>query len=348
VAPAPMKGKGNWPTDRAMLMKRQAQFVVLLGILWSFSCGAAEAPIKLRVAYPTNAAGYAILWVTKDAGFFKKSGLEAELLYIQSSTLIAQAMAGGSVGITTMAGGSAIEANLQGLDLVLLASIKKRPSLTYLAAVKEITRPEQLKGRRVAVSRVGSSSDSILRLALRKLGLNPEKDVTILSVGNSPLRMAALQSGQIDATILTVEDKVAGEKFGLNILLDLRDLGLEFLETDVVTTKSFIQRDEEAVRRFMKAIVEGVHFFKTQKTKSMEIMAKYMRVKDPRIIEVGYDFHAEVYEKAPYPAVAAIQAALEEIAHRNPKAREAKPAQFIETKFVRQLDESGYIDSLYR
>lgn len=329
-------------------MTSQAKFIVLLGLLFSTHGFAAEAPIRLRVAYPTNAAGYAILWVTKDAGLFEKNGLDAELLYIQSSTLIAQAMAGGSVGITTMAGGSAIEANLQGLDVVLLASLKKRPSLTYLAAAKEITRPDQLKGKRVAVSRVGSSSDSILRLALRRLGLNPEKDVTILSIGNSPLRVAALQTGQIDATILTVEDEVAAKKFGLNILLDLRTLGLEFLETDVATTKGFIQNDEEAVVRFMKAIVEGIHFFKTQKTKSMEIMSKYMRVKDPKIIEVGYDFHAEVYEKKPYPAVAAIQAALEEIAHRNPKARQAQPEQFIETKFVRQLDESGYIDALYR
>ncbi len=325
-----------------------AKFVLFSLLLFSSSGLGAEAPIKLRVAYPTNAAGYAVLWVTKDAGLFKKKGLDVELLYIQSSTLIAQAMAGGSIGITTMAGGSAIEANLQGLDLVLLASLKKRPSLTYLAGAKEIARPDQLKGKRVAVSRIGSSSDSILRLALRKLGLNPEKDVTILSIGNSPLRMAALQAGQIDATILTVEDAVAAEKFGLNLLLDLRRLGLEFLETDVVTTKGFIQREEEAVRRFMRAIVEGVHFFKTQKVKSMEIMSSYMRVKDPKIIEAGYDFHADVYERKPYPAAAAIQAALEEIGHRNAKAREAKPAQFAEPKFVRELDESGFIDGLYR
>ncbi len=329
-------------------MRLQVKFVLLSLLLFSSSGLGSEAPIKLSVAYPTNAAGYAVLWVTKDAGLFEKNGLDAELLYIQSSTLIAQAMAGGSIGITTMAGGSAIEANLQGLDLVLLARIKKRPSLTYLAAAKEIARPEQLKGKRVAVSRIGSSSDAILRLALRKLGLNPERDVTILSIGNIPLRMAALQSGQIDATILTVEDEVAAAKFGLNVLLDLRRLNLEFLETDVVTTKSFIQKDEDTIRRFMKALIEGVHFFKTEKNESMEIMSKYMKVKDPKVIEAGYDFHADVYEKKPYPAVGAIQAALEEIAHRNPKARQANPAQFVEPKFVRELDESGFIDSLYR
>jgi ABC-type nitrate/sulfonate/bicarbonate transport system substrate-binding protein len=116
----------------------------------------------------------------------------------------------------------------------------------------------------------------------------------------------------------------------------------------MVTTQRFIQKNEETVRRFMKAMVDGIHYYKHHKSESMKVMGKYMRSTDPKIIEIGYDFNAEEYERKPYPSVLGIQSALEEIAHRNPRAREAKAGQFFDGRFVRELDQSGFIDGLYR
>jgi len=125
---------------------------------------------------------------------------------------------------------------------------------------------------------------------------------------------------KIDGTILTVEEKFTAEKFGINVLFDLRKLGLEFLTTDVVTTRGFIKRDEDGLGRFVRALAEGIHYYKTHKAQSMEVMARYMRNTDRKVMEVGYDFNAEEYERKPYASVQGIQLALEEIVHRNPKA----------------------------
>jgi ABC-type nitrate/sulfonate/bicarbonate transport system substrate-binding protein len=115
-----------------------------------------------------------------------------------------------------------------------------------------------------------------------------------------------------------------------------------------VTTRSFIKRDEDAVRRFVKAMVEGIHYYKTHKVQSMEVMARYMRNTDRKVMEVGYDFNAEEYERKPYASIQGIQLALEEIAHRNPKAKEVKVEQFLDARFVRELDQNGFIDRLYK
>ena len=137
-------------------------------------------------------------------------------------------------------------------------------------------------------------------MALRELKLDANKDVTLLQIGGTPLRTAALQAGNIDATVLTVEEKFSADKFGINVLFDLRQLGLEFLTNDVVTTREFLKRDGGTVRRFIKGLVEGIHYYKTRKKESVDIMARYMRSTDRKVIEVGYDFNAEEYGRKPY------------------------------------------------
>jgi NitT/TauT family transport system substrate-binding protein len=300
------------------------------------------------VGYSSVSAGQSVLWITKEAGIFKKNALDTELLFVQSASLMAQALAGQSLPIAIMSGATAIEGNINGSDFLILLMLKKTPALTYIVSSKNITKPEQLKGKKLGISRFGSVSDFLLRLALRELGLDPNKDVAILQIGGTPVRTAALQAGNIDATVLTVEEKFAAEKFGINVLFDLRKLGLEFLTNDVVTTRRFIRQEEETVRKFTKAMVEGIHYYKTHEKESIDIMAKYMRTTDRRVIEVGYDFNSAEYGRKPYPSINAVQLALEEIARRNPKAKEAKPEQFLESKFIKELDQSGFIDGFYK
>jgi len=314
--------------------------------IWSLDAQA--APIKVRAGYASVAAGNALIWVTKEAGKFEENDLDVDLVYLQNASLSAQVLIAGSIGFALMGGGPALQARLKGADLLLLATTKKVPSLVYLVTSKKIADLQHLKGSTLGVSRIGSSSDLILRWALRQVGLNPEKDVKILQVGNSPLRLAALQVERIDGTILTVDDKVTADKLNLNILLDLRKLGIEWLEADLVSTKRMIDSEGATVRKFVKALIEGVHYFKVHRAESMRIMAKYMVNVDPKVIETGYEFHAEEYQRKPYPSAKAIKLALEEIGRRNPAARQAKPEQFFDSQFVKELDQSGFIDALYK
>ncbi len=303
---------------------------------------------KLSVGYSSVSAGQSVLWVTKEAGIFQKNGLDVELLFIQSASLMAQALAGQSLPIAIMSGATAMEGQLNGGDFLILLMLKKTPALTYIVGSKSISKAEQLKNKKLGISRFGSVSDFLLRMALRELGIDANKEVNILQIGGTPLRTAALQSGTIDATVLTVEEKVAAEKFGINVLFDLRRLGLEFFTNDVVTTRRFLRQEEDTVRKFIKAMVEGIHYYKTRKKESIAIMAKYMRTTDRKIIEVGYDFNSTEYGRKPYPSTTAAQLALEEIARRNPKAKDAKLEQFFDSVFIRELDESGFIDNLYK
>jgi NitT/TauT family transport system substrate-binding protein len=309
---------------------------------------AAEPPAKLDAGYSTNTAGQSVLWVTNDAGLFQKNGREVKLVFVQSAFLMTQTLIAGDLPIAAMGGSGAVASNLAGSDLVIIGSLAKSPNLNYLVTRKEITRPEQLKGKRLGVARLGGASDSILRLALKKVGLDPDKDVTILQIGLSPARIKAMDAGNIDGTMLTVEERAAASTLGVNVLLDMRNLGVEFLSNDLVTSRKFIRENEDAVRSFMKAVAEGIHHYKTQKTKATRIMSRYMRGADPKTIDVGYDFNADVYQRKPYPSREGINLALQEAAAKNPKAGGARAEQFFEDRFVRELDRSGFIDRLYK
>jgi NitT/TauT family transport system substrate-binding protein len=303
---------------------------------------------KLRVGYSSVSAGQSVVWVAKDAGIFQKNGLDVELLFVPSASLMTQALAGQSLPIAITSGATAIEGQINGHDFVILAMLKKTPALTYIVGSKHITKVDQLRGKKLGISRFGSVSDFLLRMALRELAIDANKEVTILQIGGTPLRTAALQAGNIDATLLTPEEKVSAERFGINVLFDLRKLELEFFTNDVVTTRSFMKQDAEAARRFVKGLVEGIHYYKNNKRESIDIMAKYMRTTDRKIIEVGYDFNSAEYGRKPYPSRKAGQLALEEIARRNPKAKDAKVDPFFDSSFIKELDENGHIDRLYK
>ena len=323
--------------------------IALLTLVASLlSSPASGQVIKLRSAYSTIAMGQSLIWVTKEAGVFERHGLNVELLFVVSSTTVTQALIAGDVPIVIMSGATAISAALSGQDLVMVGSTKSDPAQAFLVTSKEITEASQLRGKRLGVSRIGASSDFLLRYLLKRLGLVPEKDVSIVQLGSSPVRMAALAKGAIDATALSFEEMLVAKKTGFNLLMDISKLGIESLNSDMITSRRFVRDARETVRRFVKGMVDGVHFYRNNKKFSMEVIAKYTKSRDMEKIEQGYDYNANIYLKKPYPTIRGIQLALEEFGEKNPAAKSARPEQFTDASFVRELDESGHIDALYK
>jgi len=313
-----------------------------------FASVASAQVTRIKVGYSSIGVGQSLVWVAKEAGLFKENGLDVQLIFIGSSSILSQAVIARDVPIAIMSGTAAINSQLAGSDLVIAASTKKDPAQAFLVTAKGISQPAQLKGKKLAVSRLGASSDFILRLILKKIGLVPDKDVAIIQIGSSPIRMAALANGVADGTALTFEEMMVAKKMGFNVLLNLLEFGVEALNSDVVTTRRFIRESKETVQRFVKGMTKGVSFYTNNKKFSMDVIARYTKSNDIEKIEYGYDFAAKTFLKRPYTPIKGIQLALEEIGERNPAAKTANPEQFIDMSVVRDLDQSGYIDALYK
>jgi ABC-type nitrate/sulfonate/bicarbonate transport system substrate-binding protein len=320
-------------------------FVGIVFIL-AFRVEPSDAQRKLEVGYLTPSVTFGPLFVTKHAGFFDKNGLDIELVFIQPAVLT-QALVAGNIPIG-IAGPLEIEASLRGADLVLLGTLGRTPALGFLVTRKEIVTTDQLKGKRLGISRLGAAPHRILELILQKLSLDPVKDVTVLQAGGSSARLLAVQAATIDGTLVSIDNASAARKAGLNLLVDVRKIGVEYLTGSVVTSRSFMNHNEDTIRRFMKAIIEGIHYFKTNKENSIQIMATYLKSFDQASLEFGYNWVAEDLQPKPYVRLPAVKSVLESIATRNPAAKEVKPERFMDLKFVRELDKTGFIDALYK
>jgi NitT/TauT family transport system substrate-binding protein len=307
------------------------------------------APLqRIMVAYSSISGNNAPLWVTQEKGFFKKYGLDVQAVLIESGSTSAQSLIAGDVTFAHMAGAAIMQSNLRGADAVMIAGVVN--TLTFqLYTDKSISRPDHFKGKTVGVTRFGSSTDFAMRYALEKYGLDPNKDVTILQLGNVPALLSALEAGRIQGAMLSAPTTLRAKKLGYPMLADLQMLGLEYQHTGIATTRSLIKSKPELVRDFMRAYVEGIHYAKTHRAETLEILAKYLRTDDKDILDDTYDSIAlNLVPEKPYPTLKGIQIILRELGIKDPNARSAKPEQFVDLTFIKELDGSGFIDRLYK
>jgi NitT/TauT family transport system substrate-binding protein len=338
------------PARRRMLM-----WVCFLNLLTA-GCGvalAAENPApgsseKIRIAYSSLSGNQAPAWVAYEKGFFKKNGLDVELVFIESGSRAASALLSGDVAFAQMAGPSAIQSRLQGQNVVIVAGFLN--TMDYQLMVHNgITRPDQLKGKSMAVSRYGSSSDFATRYALNKYGLAPEKDVTIVEIGSQPARFAALESGKIQGAMVTVPLTLRAKRLGFHALADLQMLGLEYQHTALVTSSAMIKSRPQVVRSALKAFVEGIHYYKTHRDEALAILRKYLKDNAPEALEETYEaIGIALIPEKPYPTLRGIQIIIREMPGKESKASTAAPEEFVDLSFVKELDGSGFIDRLYK
>jgi len=302
---------------------------------------------RMHVGYSAQAGAFAPIWITKEAGLFQKNGLDVNLIFIPGGPTAAASMLAGEVQAVAMAGPAVVSSNLAGTDLVMIAGIVNTFAFQIIT-VKDITTAQQLKGKRVGVNRFGTAPDIAARFALRRMGLNPA-EVTILQLGEQSTRLAAMKAGQLDAAIVLPPITTIAQREGMNVLLDMSELGAEYQITGLASSQSFIMRHRSSALKLMRAFVEGIHFYKTRKKESMAIIAKYMRTDDMEAVGATWDYFANrIVPKKPYPSAQGIKALLELAAKERPEAAKVPPERMMNISLLKELDESGFIDRLYK
>ena len=303
---------------------------------------------KLNIAYTATSPYQAVLIIAKEAGIFKKHGLDPTLILTPGGSLGFQAMMGGDVAMVMADGSAAVSSNLAGADVVIIASFLN--TFPYsLISIPEIKKVDQLVGGKVAISRFGSATDVSVRMSLARVGLNPDKDVTILQIGTQTTRFAALQSKQVQATIITPPFTLTARKQGYNTLIDMAQLNIPFELTAFLTRKSFIKAQRETVAETVTALAEAVHFYKREKEPSIKILSRYLQVTDREALEETYrEIAIKTLPEKPYATMPGIQVIIDELAQRNPKAKTARPEDFVDMSFVKKLDDEGFFERLYK
>ncbi|MBI4318725.1 MAG: ABC transporter substrate-binding protein [Chloroflexi bacterium] len=304
--------------------------------------------IKMRAAYAAVDASFLPLWVTKEAGLFEKNALDVELLFVEGGTKVMQALIGGDLQVAGIGGAPLVSAALGGADVVQVAT--GAPVLPYkFVTVASINEPKDLKGKTVGVSGFGSASHFVTVLALQEFGLKPDEDVTIVQTGGLSARLSALQTGANHGTVLSPPILYITEKMGLKVLGDLTEMDVSIEQGALAVNKKYMRENEEAVRRFVRAFTEGIHYLKTQKQFSVNVMKNYLKMEDAAALDEAYEFvskKATAKAKAPYVTEKGMRLLLEQNSN-NPKAATANVKDFYDNRFVKELDDSGFIKKLY-
>ncbi|HEY7163885.1 MAG TPA: ABC transporter substrate-binding protein [Candidatus Binatia bacterium] len=301
---------------------------------------------KLTVSYSADTPGQLSAWMAKETGIYSKNGLDVQLIRATGNVAV-MALLSGEVGIGVMGGASVVASNLSGSDGVLIAAGQITTDYV-LATQAKIKTAEQLKGGVFGVASLSGSSISASRFALRKLGLDADKDVSIIVVGGTPDRLIALQTGKIQSTLLSPPTSIVAEKEGFNLLVDVGDLPFPY--NSIATTRRFVRDNPETVRKYIRSHIEAVYRLKTDRETGIKVLGKYLRRTDRYLLEKSYDVSVadNILPRKQYPSLAAIKTVLDMISDRSPKARTAKPEEFVDARFIKELDDSGFIDNLYR
>lgn len=299
----------------------------------------ADKPLMTGVAGPAISLTYA--FVAQDAGLWKKHGLDARVIVFEAGSTLAQVARSGDIKFAINSGPTTIAARTQGADSVIIAAAVN--TLPYsLVVAKGITKWSDLKGKKIAISRLGSGTDTAIRLVCKKFGLDPVRDVVILQGGTQPSRLQALAAGAIDATLVSPPLDLTAKKQGYTILVNIAELGIPYPQLVIETTDKFNRENPHAVRSFLKGFMEGVHYVVTHKDETKKIITKYLKTSDPEILEATYQSFMQVTDYTGNPNIEGVRNAIDEVAQRVPAAKNKKPEDFLDTRFLKELEKDGF------
>jgi NitT/TauT family transport system substrate-binding protein len=318
------------------------------GLLFALTAtfAAAQAPMeKLRVAYTVIAPTQATIWTAKEMGFYAKHGLDVDLVLLVGAPIAVAALVSGETPIVHSGASAVISSNLQGSGAVLVAGGANRfPYVLFVT--DEIKRVEDLRGKKFGVSRIGSADNAAAITVLSRYGVK-ETDVTYVQAGSIPSRLAGMQTNALQATLLQAPETLKAKEIGMRALLDFTKLDVEWQLNGVATTRDYIKKRPDTVRRFLRAYVEGSHYNLNNPKGAQRVLQKYLAIKDDKSVEEAYnEIVAKLTRRVPYPTEPGIQLYLDQLKSSNPRAAQAKPSDFTDVSFLKEMESSGFIGKL--
>ena len=295
---------------------------------------------KINIGYSGTGITQYVLEMPRRLGIYRKNGLDPLIVYVGSGSLLSQALIGGSFDIAFSQGSEAMLARLRGADQRIVASVANRFNHVYMTA-PSITSIKQLKGKKIAVSRFGSGSHFMTNLVLREGGLDPERDVSVLQIGNSGSRLAAILTGSVDGTIMAADFIPQAKKEGLNVLVDLADTKIEYPFLTFNMMGPVVDRRFNIIKAFIKSISEGIYMLQTDSVAAKAAIKAALGTDDLETIEFAAMRSAKVLERRPFPTRAALQTVVEELSPKEPKAKSSKFEDFVDLRALREVEREG-------
>ena len=317
-------------------------FVLSLQIILA-SAAVAQDLKKVRFGYPSLGFRQGHIWVAKDEGFFKKYGLDVEPIFLRGGQMAIQALASGDPPLMSI--GQVVQASLAGHDLVLIGGVEIYYDSTVFAR-PEITRLEQLKGKRVGISGYGAATHFAAIILANHLKLDPDKDWQLIPGGPDAERIAAMSANKIDAGVFNSSTLPIAKRMGLVELVRIPDLKVEVQGNGMATTRAYIKSNRDVVKSALKGYIEGIHSIFSNKAGALKVFGKYMRTNDAEVLETSYQAYVTTTPKKPYPTLKGLQFLLDRLAPQMPQAKTAKPEQFVDLSFLQELEKEGFFNEM--
>jgi len=327
-----------------MPQRLTTSILALLAILNSFSLGLAQE--RLRIAWSGSSPAHTPIWVVEEKNLLKKNGIDGEVISINASSIAVQVLLAGEVDVI-IGSVANLTSRLAGADTIMILGLVPT-FVDHLITHPSITKIEQLKGKVGAVNRAGTSSELGIKLTLRRLGLDPDKDVRLVPRGGNPERLAAISQGIAHFTHMPEPFVREADRLGLRDFLDIGSLKLPFHWNGSLTRARASKTRRSVLARYVRAMVESIHFTKTNKEATKAILAKRLRMDDPEGLERAYNAYNAIFREAPYPYVEGVKTFMDDLAVTNPKAANVDLSKYVDMSFVQELESSGFIKQMYK
>ena len=325
--------------------------VILFALSVILPSAQASSQDKLRLGLSSIGATNGSIWAAEEKGLFRKHGVDVEVIFIGGGgARVVSSLLAGDINFSVGGGEGSIRSQMRGAETVIASSTLTK-GLQRILAKPEIKTYQDLKGRKVGITQFGSAAHLVLVLMLKKWNMRPDQ-VQILQVGSSPALLASLDKGGIDAAVLTLPTFFLAEDKGYRVVGDPMTMDIYYLQNTLETTRSFLRKNREQALKFMKGYIEGIAYFKKNKKESLDIMRIKLRIqssqeRDVRYLEMSYNLMTAAYSDVPYPSIRAVQSIVDKIAEEDPKVKEREARSFVDDTLVKELEDSGFIKSLY-
>jgi len=326
-------------------MRHRSLFVAFIIMVFCGGSGKLNAQERLNFAYISpNAGSSSVLWVAKDAGIFKKHGLDVNVVYIEGTPKALMSLFAGELQVVAGTGPAVVQAKMRGADVTMIMGFEVFLPY-YLIATPDVKRVEDLKGKIGANHSAATSADFAMRLGLRNIGFDPDRDVNLRVVGATNLRMLAMQQGQAQFTVITTTEREEAEKRGFKVLVDLASKRIPYPHSGLITSQRMLREKHDAMLRFGRATVEAIHFFKTQKAPTIAVLKKYAKT-DLSTLDTAYAYLKTALPDAPYPTIEGMKTYIAEAERTQKEIAKTDPASFVDSSIVKSVEKEGFLKSL--